>query len=247
MRLSTCALRIISGNQVMKIVDLVLQDIFKSLSSLFALWISIIKDPVGVIKEKDISSDEELKNSLKFVMFIYILIYLITIPIDYSLLEIEIFDFESIIVGYISAILLVVISCLLTFLFARMLGGRGAIISNVNSMLLCTAFVPIFYLTQYISRQNTAWLELVYERNLNEQAMIDTIKLIMDNLVFFSFVYIIELFVIIILYIKIVPVIKYVNSLSYFRASVVFIFVGISFQFLSIFLFGPIWSSILFN
>jgi hypothetical protein len=179
----------------------------------FAIWVDVIKSPISVISRFELDSMNSVIHAVRFVLFVYAIIFLVALPGMVVFYKIDITKPVFILADFMVVVLALLLFGLLLNFAAKIMRGHGKLRHSLLAGLYLSAFWPIVQTTDYLllpspqlrstmtGESVTTWLPIDYVTIFLALILIPTIGIY--------------------LIVKTVPVIKYLHSVGSFRATII--------------------------
>jgi hypothetical protein len=169
------------------------------------------------------ASQDILPKSVKFAAFVVLVSVVITVPIDSAMLKLDVFSPKVIAFNVVGAILCISIFTVGMHFCCRMLRGKGAFGDTLPAMLFSAAYLPFFFLIDYLEYTDPAIVQSMRSEEFSP------FTLQMSSVPYFIFVIFIECLFFVYIWIKLTPVVAVVHSFGRFRSSLAVALNGILF------------------
>lgn len=116
------------------------------------LWVAVVRDPLKVVSEAGIETDEALPPALGLAFFAYLLFVLFDLPMQFRLDGMQASDIDVLVVLVDFALTLVcfVLVGVCLFVAGWLLGGRGGLYPAFVAGLYLSAYWPLVKLADYL-------------------------------------------------------------------------------------------------
>jgi hypothetical protein len=153
---------------------------------------------------------DPLPASISFFAFVMVVNAVITIPIEASMWDVDPFSPSYMISSTILWVLGVVAFSLGIYIGGRMLGGKADLREAMAAMLFASAFLPLFEVTSYVSRLDSEYRTALINQRLDDP------NLLLRPAVLAALV--LQTFVLAYIFVKLVPLVKRIQSFGSLRA-----------------------------
>jgi hypothetical protein len=184
------------------------------------IWISVLRSPIEVVKNIDLSSADAIVESLKFLAFVYVVDFFVQLP-EYTSYYVNLKHSTLMIVAELASFILLALSFTAFFHFAAIcLRGRGSFSASFITCAYLSAFCPFLSLTDY------AFLLFPDVEKLAKAHDFQAAYSDADPLTRFAyngFLLLVFLFLTIYILPRVIPLIKYVHAVGTVRALLIFL------------------------
>jgi hypothetical protein len=201
-----------------------------------AVFPRIWESPKSYFDEVSTLQGDPLPASISFFAFVVVVSSVITIPLDVSILKVNPFSANEIISSTVLFVLQVLVFSLGVYIGGRVLGGKADLRETMAAMLFASAFMPLVELTKYLTRLDDGYRGGIYEGFNGLSDLRD--RLLFSPLALTGIV--LETIVLVYIFVKLVPLVKGLQSFGSIRALTTICIAGLIHQLYTFFVAIPI-------
>jgi hypothetical protein len=174
------------------------------------IWLQVIKSPKDFVSAIDLASGDEFGKSLQFLFFVVICNQILSVPINAIYLHLHTYDPTVVITGLITGAIDGVMWGTATWLFGRVMKGKGQYRNVLVAGFYSTAFTPFFTIYLYLSGYSKQEVLNPFIDDPNG----DPVRANIAGPV--------GIVLVVYIAIKLVPLIRFIHSIGVIRASIVY-------------------------
>jgi hypothetical protein len=186
----------------------------------FSIWISVLRSPIEVVKNIDLSSADAIAESLKFLAFVYVVDFFVQLP-EYTSYYVNLKNWPVMIAVELVSFILLALSVTALFHFvAYWLRGRGTFSASFIACAYLSAFCPFLSVTDYAF---LLFPDIGKVGKADDLLAAYSSADLVTRFAFTAIVVLVCLFFTIYLLPKVIPLIKYVHAVGTLRALLIFV------------------------
>jgi hypothetical protein len=201
-----------------------------------AVFVSVLQNPRRFYLEKVEPSPDPIPGALKFFAFIVLVCFVILVPINAILFNINVLDVKLAISATMPFLVAVALFSSLIFLFGKLVGGKGTFRLTLAGMLYFSAFLPFIYLVDYIALTDPDFRAAMLARNMEyfgkDMALVPRI----GSWIGFA--------VIVFLAVRMLPLVKVIHRIGFVRAAIVIALTGSVYELYEFFVWMPFFAQL---
>ncbi|MCX7099854.1 MAG: hypothetical protein NTV43_18320 [Methylococcales bacterium] len=186
----------------------IISAISRHIEANFIIWLNFIRNPMSVIGSLDLENPKTFFDCFRFVLFVYLLIFIIVIPEFAVFFSIDITNPVIVVVDFISIVIYMCLFAVVLHISSIIFLGHAKFSHTFLVASYFVAFWPIIQLTDYLLVWNPSFRQFLLSGQTLEPS--DWL-MVLGALVLFI---VMGIFVVI----KTAPVLRHLYGFGYFRA-----------------------------